>query len=177
MSRSEADLLRDWLGLLRSGQYRQTREVLKDHKGYCCLGVAAEGLFDVMWEEHGENGWYEYYADGEIACDNELLPYHANAMGLHIIVGADDTKVYKGIVEHIVSGYDEEDQEALLEPFEDFGPTNSRQNWLIHLNDAGFSFEDIADFVQMAGWIPEAEAEERNNELSKFTQELEEHDD
>jgi len=28
-----------WLAALRSGEYRQTRDTLKDKDGYCCLGV------------------------------------------------------------------------------------------------------------------------------------------
>jgi hypothetical protein len=29
-----------WLDALRSEEYPQTRKTLRDHKGYCCLGVA-----------------------------------------------------------------------------------------------------------------------------------------
>jgi hypothetical protein len=31
-----------WLKALRSGKYKQTKGVLKDSIGYCCLGVASE---------------------------------------------------------------------------------------------------------------------------------------
>lgn len=36
-----------WLEALRSGKYQQTRKVLRDSNGYCCLGV----LCDVMGVE------------------------------------------------------------------------------------------------------------------------------
>ena len=31
-----------WVTALRSGKYNQTRSVLKDSNGYCCLGVLCE---------------------------------------------------------------------------------------------------------------------------------------
>lgn len=31
-----------WVKALRSGKYKQAKEVLSDRKGYCCLGVACE---------------------------------------------------------------------------------------------------------------------------------------
>jgi hypothetical protein len=31
-----------WIRALESGEYSQTRRVLKDEKGYCCIGVARE---------------------------------------------------------------------------------------------------------------------------------------
>lgn len=35
--------LRDrWIAALRSGNYKQTANVLKDDKGFCCLGVLLE---------------------------------------------------------------------------------------------------------------------------------------
>jgi len=33
-----------WVKALRSGKYKQTRGVLQDQDGYCCLGVACEVL-------------------------------------------------------------------------------------------------------------------------------------
>jgi hypothetical protein len=31
-----------WTAALRSGKYKQTKGTLKDHVGYCCIGVYAE---------------------------------------------------------------------------------------------------------------------------------------
>ena len=42
-----------WIAALRSGEYRQTRDVLRSHDGYCCLGVAC----DVYAEETGKGEW------------------------------------------------------------------------------------------------------------------------
>lgn len=34
--------IRAWINALRSGDYSQTTQVLKNERGYCCLGVATE---------------------------------------------------------------------------------------------------------------------------------------
>lgn len=38
-----------WIEALRSGKYRQTREILKDGKGYCCLGVLCDVTQPDRW--------------------------------------------------------------------------------------------------------------------------------
>lgn len=40
------DIKQRWVAALRSGEYSQTREVLKDSCGYCCLGVLTD-----LWEK------------------------------------------------------------------------------------------------------------------------------
>lgn len=34
--------IEEWIAALRSGEYKQTIETLKDDKGFCCLGVACD---------------------------------------------------------------------------------------------------------------------------------------
>lgn len=47
-----------WLKALRSGKYKQTKGVLKNHKGYCCLGVLA----DIYNKDKINSGWkYDDY--------------------------------------------------------------------------------------------------------------------
>ena len=36
------DLREGWIAALRGGQYRQTKDRLRDEDGYCCLGVACD---------------------------------------------------------------------------------------------------------------------------------------
>ena len=44
-----------WIEALRSGEYSQTQEQLKDHHGYCCLGVLCD-----LYSKANENGlWKE----------------------------------------------------------------------------------------------------------------------
>lgn len=48
------ELKAKWIEALRSGKYEQTTKVLKDKKGYCCLGVLRE-LIDPGSEDEDEN--------------------------------------------------------------------------------------------------------------------------
>lgn len=41
--------IRKWVAALRSGEYSQTKKVLRDDHGFCCLGVAC----DVYAKEYG----------------------------------------------------------------------------------------------------------------------------
>ena len=56
-----------WIEALRSGEYEQTRDILRDEKGYCCFGVAANLLCPFGWERT-PYGW-QWIA----ACNQETL--------------------------------------------------------------------------------------------------------
>ena len=42
-----------WITALRSGEYKQTKSRLQDHKGYCCLGVACRVINKKNSEDAG----------------------------------------------------------------------------------------------------------------------------
>jgi hypothetical protein len=42
MTQEQKDNIKKWTAALRSGNYAQTTEVLRDNQGYCCLGIACE---------------------------------------------------------------------------------------------------------------------------------------
>lgn len=64
-TKEQEDNIRNWINALRSGMFAQTKGVLKDDKGFCCLGVACEiGLVEAgdcsslptdesMWQNMG----------------------------------------------------------------------------------------------------------------------------
>lgn len=39
-----------WVTALRSGEYRQTKEKLRDDKGFCCLGVLCDLYSKEYWK-------------------------------------------------------------------------------------------------------------------------------
>ena len=67
------EIKKKWLEALRSGQYAQTKERLRDDSGYCCLGVLCD-LYakekNVEWEKsvnaYGTNRYRFYNASGEL---------------------------------------------------------------------------------------------------------------
>lgn len=43
------ELFNKWVAALRSGEYKQTRLVLQDQNGFCCLGVLCDLLDPEAW--------------------------------------------------------------------------------------------------------------------------------
>lgn len=43
-----------WIAALRSKKYKQTKGVLKNNAGYCCLGVACDIVDDSKWGHRSE---------------------------------------------------------------------------------------------------------------------------
>lgn len=65
-----------WLTALRSGEYSQTRDKLKNEQGFCCLGVLCD-LYSkekgVPWEENG--GVYSLRnPEDEYDCSDTEIP-------------------------------------------------------------------------------------------------------
>jgi len=58
-----------WLEALRSGEYKQTSETLRDENGFCCLGV----LCDIHAKERGTN-WVKLVDIYELYGEIQLLP-------------------------------------------------------------------------------------------------------
>jgi hypothetical protein len=58
-----------WLDALRSGEYKQTTETLRDENGFCCLGV----LCDIHAKERGAN-WVKRIESYELYGEVQLLP-------------------------------------------------------------------------------------------------------
>ena len=58
-------LARKWVDALRSGEYEQTTNLLRDDKGFCCLGVLCDisGLGE--WKRD-ENGNYTFHVPGSV---------------------------------------------------------------------------------------------------------------
>lgn len=58
-----------WLEALRSGEYKQTTENLRDSNGFCCLGV----LCDLHAKERGTN-WVQRIDSYELYGEAQTLP-------------------------------------------------------------------------------------------------------
>lgn len=103
-----------WLAALRSGEYKQTRDVLRDDDGFCCLGV----LCDLHAQETGMQ-W------GEAGGVNLIYPYGDSRETLPAVV-AEWADLYDG--DPAIPGRD----------FKTLGG----------LNDAGYSFTELADIIE-----------------------------
>ena len=119
MSKLPAEFKAQWVEALRSGRYRQGRHALRDrHDKYCCLGVACEIT---------GTGWFEHtFSSG-------VLGYVTTNHGMEYPTPNDlPPEVYEVLASsHSCSnGYD------------------SVMNWLATKNDAGVSFDKIADLIE-----------------------------
>jgi len=47
----DAELKARWVAALRSGTYAQTQNVLRNHEGFCCLGVLCDLVDPDGWQE------------------------------------------------------------------------------------------------------------------------------
>lgn len=126
-------LQREWVEKLRTGGFEQTTECLHDREGYCCLGVALEHVLGVkpVGETEGE---FVYEYNGETVPSDALPPAAANAIGLRDALG----------------GFAERDlPEAVAEEiWNRLEHGHSTECSLAELNDRGFTFEEIADFIE-----------------------------
>ena len=119
-----------WLAALRSGEYRQTSGMLRNERGYCCLGLVNEVGFGATW------------------CFNEVFMAYMDERGIVNTLSQQKAKRL-GLYQHITA------EERL-----DAGYTSEcdvlRFHLLAWLNDtAGWSFEEIAVFMERHGWHKE----------------------
>ena len=98
-----------WVAALRSGEYKQTREVLKSSAGYCCLGVLCDismretgfGLADNRAENHDRQSL------GQTIRDWAGLPYSVGdrvtiaGLGRVLSMHNDDGKTFLQIADAI----------------------------------------------------------------------------
>lgn len=57
-----------WVKALKSGKYKQTKESLRDRKGYCCLGVLCDIFKQRTRKGKWEKSWsgeYRFYVGGD----------------------------------------------------------------------------------------------------------------
>lgn len=138
MSEINHEAVRQWVKALRSGHYPQTAQTLRDGLGFCCLGVACD-LYD-------PNGWAPVSIAGG---PNDQCAFGDDEMLLH-----DDVARWLGVGDRSpavsLSLLTEQDHEHLSTRdkthYEDI-LTKGRIH-LTDLNDAGFSFNRIADLIE-----------------------------
>lgn len=158
MSTLNKQLVTEWIHALRSGEYKQTRGVLRDKTGYCCLGVLADvaikiGAIKGSWEEE-ENvckkcEWTHprkqmVFVDGDTQeckkLPNQILPLLGDRINNVGVWHLDDDPT---------SAYH---HSMIFEMNGDF-----HCNSLTSANDAGVSFKSIADVIEQI--FPEAASE------------------
>lgn len=131
---------------LRSGKRKQTVGHLRDSTGFCCLGVACD-----VWLQanYGRGRWSEY-SQKRLPDD----PPGHEAISFYINDEEDDVSL-PILVEEALGWAHEEGQLDIERRPEDIH-TSHIQMTLAELNDAGFTFDQIADIIE-AGLVNHGE--------------------
>lgn len=111
-----------WVAALRSGEYKQTKQVLRDSNGFCCLGVACD-----LYAKRGQcyGSWME---------DNtfEVLQEDGNTRYL-------ETELNRSISDWL----------GLQKNEATYQRPDALPEWcLIRDNDEGKTFAEIADIIE-----------------------------
>lgn len=81
LNEKQKQRVRWWVEALRSGNYTQTSNALRDNQGYCCLGVAC----DVFRKKTKHGRWDDdVFVIGDMAEDGVLPDRVANWLGLDV---------------------------------------------------------------------------------------------
>lgn len=114
-----------WVEALRSGKYQQVKGYLRRGSGFCCLGVACDVYNRGAWKE----STYEDEFTGEI---------HVNAGDWVTSSGSEELPSAKDLPPEVFEALES------THPLTD----ESYMQWLAGRNDAGVSFEHIADLIE-----------------------------
>ena len=121
----------EWIEALRSGDYEQSRHALRRTNGtdrFCCLGV----LCDLYQDTTGKGEWQESSVE-EIDCYRFTTP---NGRSKSVL--PEDVREWAGL--HGSRG-------VILNP-DDLPNDKSTRHSLSSLNDANYSFGEIADVIE-----------------------------
>lgn len=77
-----------WCEALLSGEYPQTKRVLRDDEGYCCVGVALDLVDPKGWRPHGESGHTSYPW-------KMVSPNFVSGYGIDENIGLDSVQLHK----------------------------------------------------------------------------------
>lgn len=115
-----------WLKALRSGEYKQSRETLKDDNGFCCLGVLCDLTYPDDWVKNKiGQGIGKYHSK---ANTYDVVDYDGEPQG--------ETAISK-------------DAELAEDLLEEFGLSDYDQKMLIDRNDSfEWTFDKIADWIE-----------------------------
>lgn len=144
-----------WILALESGEFAQTKKVLKNETGYCCLGVACEVLRPGRWTDH-------MVVDGEdtepgfgFRSENDE---QAPGTGVETTTTLPDELTELLAIGNDGSFWISYDPDANPDPGFYLWPIADGHNALTGANDGGASFDQIAQALRVAYGFPERPA-------------------
>lgn len=130
-----------WIPALRSGYYSQAQEVLFDGTGYCCFGVADVEVFGDKFTQ------CPAYVEGKVE--------YRDSEG-HTGVLSDDRFRALNLMQKLTPREAKRTERLLAAKGSDaeqlIDKHVKRYVVLTTLNDWGYTFAEVADFIEWAGW-------------------------
>src|SRR5690606_7791757 len=125
------EVKQEWVKRLRSGQYKQGRNSLRQGDSYCCLGVLCDLYSPQLWEQ-GPEGTFCY------AGASGVLPsIVSEAYG----ISHDPMVATRDLPEKLVNN-------------PNFDTLSIKYCSLSELNDHGYTFEEIAEVIEKVDFYP-----------------------
>ncbi len=125
----------NWLKALRSGQFAQAKKRLKLQSGFCCLGVLCEATPDLVEKVEGDCPYKVKDPTGKQPLSLMLCRYNLNTISADVL-GFRSGIDAKSLV-YVKGNLDDQDH-----------PIDAYNILSILNDDHGYTFEDIADFVE-----------------------------
>jgi hypothetical protein len=125
----QRERIQRWVAALRSGEYKQTTQVLHNDQGYCCLGVACD-LYSKT-PEGQTSGWANH-------------PSQRNEQKIGFEFATPDADAYLDILPPAVAGYYGLEQSPVIKNPKGHGYFDT----LGALNDHGAPFHTIANLIE-----------------------------
>lgn len=145
MNHNVKELYRKWLQALRSEKYTQIDGRLYDGTGYCCLGVADKVCFNATFRPavrlNGDIRTGTFQDDKGM--DGRLYNKRSDALQLNKYIMRRDVEMAHNNPPDSIPYLTEELEDSMHA---------SREDFLIDLNDKGYSFEQIADVIEVCQW-------------------------
>lgn len=141
MNQHQTTLMKKWLDALKSGKFQQAQKALYNGHGYCCLGVADKVCFGATFHklDAGDDGFSNNYWVDDKGIEGRLANPRARKLGLLNLLNSQDV--------HRLSTHFAKDK---LPPL---AHTNTaREDFLIEMNDRGYTFEQIAEVIELCEW-------------------------
>lgn len=139
--------IEEWVKALRSGRYKQGKNRLRSRDGdqlrYCCLGVACN-LAKLNWREAEEDDYYNSY--GIADADSNVV---INWVNWAFSETAEDDLQKALRADSVLAAQWEQYEDWTAAAYVDlrFFKVDTA-DVLVYLNDAGRTFEEIADFIE-----------------------------
>lgn len=135
VNRMNPQVKEKWIDALRSGKYEQGTEKLRGYEGYCCLGV----LCDLYAQEQNKEWVFRGYSENSDEESPDKMDYWYFDGASELLPNSVREWAGMAVNNPTVRVQFDVDEDGGV--YEDY-------NEISELNDKGYSFEDLSNFIE-----------------------------